>query len=241
MNASDRFCRFVKNYEVLQGIHLSAVDLAAVMKEFFPETELLSSALPTQKFDRFLFETGTALPENFSEFRVFKRQIEHLCGRAAFASLDRSFLGGGHTLAKRESGEPFIRDLDVPVSITHAGNFACACVSLRKGRIGIDIERIRPFDDRASFFRIAFPEQNAADLMSLSDIEIMRLWTMKEAFLKIIGKGFAEQLGAVRIHGNEIIYREKHVPLEISTLEIGSHFLSVIFAAESLSEDEYKL
>jgi 4'-phosphopantetheinyl transferase len=232
MNAFDTSYPFIRMHEVLPGVPLCAVDIAAVLKEYFPGTEILSPAIPLPLFDRFLFETGIKVPENFSEFRVFKRQIEHLCGRAAFAQLDRIFLSGGHFLSKRESGEPFIQGLDIPVSISHAGNYACAGICTRSGRIGIDIERIRPFNDRVSFFRIAFPEQDSSDLMSLSDNEIMRLWTMKEAFLKIIGMGFAENLGAVRIVGNEITYNGKTVPLEIGSIEFDNHLLSVIISDE---------
>jgi 4'-phosphopantetheinyl transferase len=229
MNTAESF-PFISCEEILPEIHLCSVDIVAVVRTYFPGREMPSAAISGPCFDRFLFDSGTSLPENFGEFRVFKRQIEHLGGRAAFAFLDRKFLGGGHELAKLESGEPVVSGADIPISISHAGNYACACVSLRAGRVGVDIERIRPFGDRPSFFRIAFPEEDSSDLMALSDREIMRRWTLKEAFLKVIGKGFAEHLGSIRVTNDAILYSGNNIALEMNTVEREGHVLSVIYS-----------
>jgi phosphopantetheinyl transferase len=190
-------------------IQICLVDTEALTRRYFPGVSLTDHALKPWLFDEVLFLSGVELPSEFASFRVFKRQIEWLAGRLAFAILDDLFLGGGHGIGRRESGEPYIIGLKNHISITHAGGFAAAAVALDDSRVGIDLERVREFDDRESFLSVAFPEEEKENLASLADRDIMTLWTLKESFLKIIGRGFAESLRTVKITPDYFEYRKE--------------------------------
>jgi len=99
-----------------------------------------------------------------------------------------------------EKGKPHIGNLkDVHFNISHSGNFVvCAVASVE---IGIDVERIRKVN-----LRIAerfFSPSEIHDLMACDEENripyFITLWTIKESYLKAIGRGLTQHLNSFTI------------------------------------------
>jgi len=107
-----------------------------------------------------------------------------------------------------EKGKPHIGNLNgVHFNISHSGNYVVCAVAPYE--IGIDVERIRKVNLRVAERFFSTPEIN--DLMSLDEADRMeyfiRLWTIKESYLKAIGRGLTQHLNSFTISKNEDSYR----------------------------------
>ena len=99
-----------------------------------------------------------------------------------------------------EKGKPHIGNLsDVHFNISHSGNYVVCAVS--KTEVGIDVERIRKVN-----LRIAerfFSHSEIHDLMARDEADRMHyfitLWTIKESYLKAIGRGLTQHLNSFTI------------------------------------------
>lgn len=82
---------------------------------------------------------------------------------------------------------------DIQFSLSHSGEFAALAFSC-SAPVGIDIEKLRPFDKAFSLADRFFHPEETARLSELEPEEqhrlFFRLWTLREAFLKGIGTGF---------------------------------------------------
>lgn len=70
-----------------------------------------------------------------------------------------------------------------PVSISHSGNFVLVGISEKE--IGVDIEVIKPFDRRLISRYFTKDEQDFIK----TDADFFKIWTVKEAYLKLTGEG----------------------------------------------------
>lgn len=84
-----------------------------------------------------------------------------------------------------EHGKPYLEHGPC-FSISHSGNTAVLVVS--ENEIGADIEKLRTPDIRIA--KRSFSEEEA-ELAMLSPENFTRLWTRKEAVLKLLGAGFS--------------------------------------------------
>jgi len=122
----------------------------------------------------------------------------------------------GHYLSKSDQeinlvfgkkGKPHIENLqDVHFNISHSGHYVVCAVSSTE--IGIDVERIRKVD-----LRIAerfFSPSEIDDLMACDEEKRMQyfitLWTIKESYLKAIGRGLTQHLNSFTIVKNSNSY-----------------------------------
>lgn len=109
------------------------------------------------------------------------------------------------SIKKAEKGKPFLKDHPLYFNISHSGDWVVVATSEKE--IGVDIELIRKVD-----FRIAeryFSEKEKKTLFSLSEEKqtayFFDLWTLKESYLKLLGKGLTKSLSTFTItgdHGN---------------------------------------
>ncbi|MCA1299050.1 4'-phosphopantetheinyl transferase family protein [Stappia indica] len=93
---------------------------------------------------------------------------------------------------------------DVAVSLSHTRGFVAAAIA-RGFRIGIDAERQDPSRSQLDIADRFFAGQEAERLRALpqnrTSPEFTALWTLKEAFVKAIGKGFAQPLKSFSFDG----------------------------------------
>jgi 4'-phosphopantetheinyl transferase len=102
-----------------------------------------------------------------------------------------------------EKGKPHIGNLeDVHYNISHSGHYVVCAVA--PSEIGIDVERIRKVN-----LRIAerfFSPSEIHDLMACEEEIRMQyfitLWTIKESYLKAIGRGLTQHLNSFTIVKN---------------------------------------
>ncbi len=85
-------------------------------------------------------------------------------------------------------GKPKLSGAEAEISIAHSGEYAAAVAAKRP--VGIDIERIRPVL-RPLVYRICTPEEQAWIRSAPEQFltRFFRLWTMKEAYGKMLGVG----------------------------------------------------
>jgi 4'-phosphopantetheinyl transferase len=99
-----------------------------------------------------------------------------------------------------EKGKPHIENLhNLHFNISHSGHYVVCAVAPTE--IGIDVERIRKVNLRVA--ERFFSEREINDLMACNNEERMHyfitLWTIKESYLKAIGRGLTQHLNSFTI------------------------------------------
>jgi 4'-phosphopantetheinyl transferase len=95
-----------------------------------------------------------------------------------------------------EHGKPFIvGHPEIFFNLSHCREAVACAVSDRP--IGIDVESVRQFKE--SLVRYTMNEREVAQIMEAErpDVAFIRLWTMKEARLKLTGEGISNDLKTV--------------------------------------------
>ena len=97
-----------------------------------------------------------------------------------------------NSAAKNALGKPYLPQYpEVHYNLSHADGIAACIVFCRE--CGIDCERVRSF--RTNVIKRAFSDKEKAIVESAPDAEkdmiFTRLWTLKEAYGKAIGRGIA--------------------------------------------------
>jgi 4'-phosphopantetheinyl transferase len=106
-----------------------------------------------------------------------------------------------------EHGKPFvIGHPDIHFNISHCREAVVCVVSDRP--VGADVEEIQRYKDSLARYTMNDEELAVINASSRPDVEFIRLWTMKEAKLKLSGSGIIDDM--------------KHV------LDGTEHFLTVI-------------
>lgn len=100
--------------------------------------------------------------------------------------------------AERPGGKPALAGGAGPdFNLSHSGARALVAVS-PAGRIGVDVEALRPMPDAGRVARTYFAPDEAAALAARPEPErmpaFMACWTRKEAFVKAVGAGLAMPL-----------------------------------------------
>jgi 4'-phosphopantetheinyl transferase len=86
-----------------------------------------------------------------------------------------------------EFGRPYYNQA-FDFNISHTKNIA-VCATTPTGKVGIDIEKIKPItiEDLKEYFTV--DEMEAINISSDKNISFYKTWTKKEAFIKAVGKG----------------------------------------------------
>ena len=96
-------------------------------------------------------------------------------------------------IEKTESGKPYFADYpEIQFNYSHCRTMA-VCV-LSSARTGIDIETIRPFHERTARRFCCDREWNWLKGQEDQDLAWIRIWTLKEAYLKYTGTGIRTDL-----------------------------------------------
>jgi 4'-phosphopantetheinyl transferase len=114
-----------------------------------------------------------------------------------------------------EYGKPRLKDVDnFHFNISHSGHWVVVAVD--ESPVGIDIEQIQHIDLDIS--KNYFSQDEHQDLMKQSDriAYFFTLWSLKESYIKILGKGLSHPLNAFSIQfldKESIIIKENGKPL----------------------------
>lgn len=111
--------------------------------------------------------------------------------------LDPSFI---KDIRYNEHRRPIV-DHDFDFNISHSGNLV-ACALSKHTKIGLDLERIKPYRD--SHLHAFFDERERDLILSARDHHetFYDLWTRKEAVLKADGRGLTLTRKKLRFEGN---------------------------------------
>ncbi len=87
-----------------------------------------------------------------------------------------------------EKGKPYLENINVEFSISHSGDIAICAISDKP--VGIDIEKIRDVNINAVKKLYTPDEQDyVMEKWALSKQRFFEIWTRKEAYVKMLGKG----------------------------------------------------
>lgn len=163
-------------------------------------------------------------------FKAFKKQAEWLSGRYLVKQLIHSrFLGDSPldriTLGALDQGAPFVSNLpDLPVSLSHSYDYTAVAVCGDTGKtIGLDLEKIQKKPDHG-FLKTAFTSREIRHMPDDAE-SIFKHWTIKEAFLKYIKKGFHESLHKVEVIDNTIRHHGTRLDLTIRSAKIADDYI----------------
>ena len=102
-----------------------------------------------------------------------------------------SLKNGEIEMLKRGEGKPYIKDCPIHFNISHAGDFVVCAFSEQE--VGVDIEQIRDFD--LSVAKRYFCPCECEDLFAQNEEGqldyFFSLWTLKESYMKWLGKGMS--------------------------------------------------
>lgn len=141
-----------------------------------------------------------------------------------------------------EFGKPFLKshDLNLQYSVSHSSEWIV--VAFSNHSIGVDVERIRNFDLEIAESFFATEEVHLLYSEADKDFSFCKLWTLKESYMKFLGKGLYEKLDSFAIdYTNEppsLIRSENNDSPRFDFLEgISGYCLSI--CSESLEKPRY--
>ncbi|HGD3704313.1 TPA: 4'-phosphopantetheinyl transferase superfamily protein [Streptococcus agalactiae] len=97
-------------------------------------------------------------------------------------------------LVYNEFGKPSLKRKDIFYNISHSGKYVTCAISNKM--VGIDIQKhIEKFEEIISFFSTSEKEYLASiPLHKLLIKEFFKIWTVKESYVKFLGKGLYKEL-----------------------------------------------
>jgi len=167
-------------------------------------------------------------------FKAQKKQMEWMSGRYLVKLMIQSAFLHNTSLEQinidyLDEGAPFLNSApEIPISLSHSNNYtAAACSKNRTKIMGIDIEKIGKKPD-AWFLKTAFTKKEISHLQD-SSASIFKNWTIKEAYLKYIKKGFNESLHNVEVIDAAIWHNKTRINVDIySTIVDNDYILSLV-------------
>jgi 4'-phosphopantetheinyl transferase len=135
--------------------------------------------------------------ERAGRFRFEVDRRRFIRRRAFLRNVLATYLGvPDSTIAYRTSrhGRPEVATHAVTFSTSHADGLAVVAIAT-EGRVGVDVERLRPIPDALGLARGVLAAREAEHLRSVPLLtrseEFLRTWTRKEAYAKALGLGLS--------------------------------------------------
>ncbi len=153
--------------------------------------------------DKVLGQFNTDEKQELESFTNLRRQREYATSRLLLKMMAKDYLGiSEFAVLKDDLGQPYgtSESQKYYVSIAHSSEKVFCGISEHEA-IGIDLEPVDREPSERLRRRILYP----GEAEHLADVETIRLWTIKEAFIKLRGKG-------LRLNMNEVCvdkYREQ--------------------------------
>jgi 4'-phosphopantetheinyl transferase len=224
--------------EIAQDIRLCQVDIEALVRDWFGDLEIGDLRRPARDLSFIAALRDWLAPgewEAVQGFKALKRQVEWLAGRLAVktlvtACLDARLAPGAITVAYEPHGAPYLPLFpDHCLSITHAGRWAAAALSLDPARaVGIDIER-RRIPTNPAFLQLLLSDREQTALDGSDALALVRTWTLKEAYLKYIRQGFHRSLRQVAFLDGRLLEGGRPAPVRWNASVLDSdHLLAVV-------------
>ena len=166
------------------------------------------SALVSELGAKDAFGFGAAEVERLLAIKNDSRRAESASALAALARLmDVAFDGARPTIKRLPGGKPCFDSSPLSLSLAHSHGISAAAVC-DGGEVGIDLELIREHRDRDALAKRFFSVSELDELEKSEDktAEFFRIWTEKEAFSKMTGKGLASVIKSEEIYPSSKIF-----------------------------------
>lgn len=153
--------------------------------------------------------------EIINNFKTLKKQFEWMSARIGLKNLVKNKYPkipfANIETGREKNGAPWVKCLPfLNVSISHSGKYA-VCAINEKQKTGTDMEELK-YINTNHLLHAGFSKKERQSLYLENYREILKLWTIKESYLKYIKKGFNESLKKIEIIGNKIYHR--NMPVE---------------------------
>lgn len=129
-----------------------------------------------------------------------------------------------------DRGKPYIKD-NLYFNISHSSGMVA--IAVHETEIGIDIEKIRSFDERILDRVCTQNEKNyilSAKTESEKNERFFTIWTLKEAYFKCIGTGIAVDLKSAefQIKDGEVIFHKENFTA-VTSVYNNHYIISVVY------------
>ena len=107
-----------------------------------------------------------------------------------------------------EYGKPSFKNSKLFFNTSHSGKYALCVIS--DVEVGCDIEEVKEYKERVAKRFFTEKENNYLELSKDKDDLFYRFWTLKESYIKCIGKGFGLSLNSFEMDnkGNDIVIKD---------------------------------
>ncbi len=201
--------------------------------ENYPEkTTMTLSKMECEKYESFICR-GDAV--RFMSNRVFLRKVLSFYVNSEPADLK---------FEVNNFGKPKLTDSNICFNTSHRNNFLLVAVGRNK-EIGIDIEQIINIADIQAFISSYFTSTEINVILKSPKKEqlksIFALWTLKEAFIKAIGKGLSLDLRQIEMtdYFNSIVkpvnYENKSTPWTIRNIDVDKDYIAAFAVNQNIS------
>jgi 4'-phosphopantetheinyl transferase len=223
---------------IAPDIRLCQVDIQTLVKDWFGDLGIENLRRPARDLSTLGAIRDWLAPgewEAVQGFKALKRQVEWLAARLAVktlvtACLDARLAPKDITVAYESQGAPCLPLFPGHcLSITHAGRWAAAALGRDPARaVGIDIERRRIPTDPA-FLHLVLSDREQAALDESDPLALVRAWTLKEAYLKYIRRGFHRSLRQVEFLDGQLLEDGRPAPVRWKVVPLDpDHVLAVV-------------
>jgi 4'-phosphopantetheinyl transferase len=169
-----------------------------------------SKVLPSEEFSlvkgRFLSFLPAYVKDKISRYKQPLDLQRSLLGEIMVRAIIRKFKGLPLNLIEIKTsvkGKPFMQGMDdLHFNLSHSGDWVVVAVSANE--VGIDIEKIEQakFDVAKRFFSADEYQQLQSLNGEEKNIHFYSLWTVKESYLKYLGKGLTRALSSFSVRKN---------------------------------------
>ena len=105
-------------------------------------------------------------------------------------------------------GKPFLKGYNnIHFSMSHC-NTAAVC-AVADFPIGVDVEHLRPYNERLASYTMNEEEYALISSSASPEVDFIRLWTMKEAVVKLSGRGINDIKNILTNFSGKISYVER--------------------------------
>ncbi len=175
------------------------------------EIHIWTASLKPDQFEDQSRHLNSDEKERLARFRIEKPRNQFACTRGLLRQLLGRYLGCepcNVPISHEATGKPIVKGYPLHFNVTHSDDIAAFAVSA-VGRVGIDIEKVRPMANFDSIVQRFFSAGECAGFAELPpDIReraFFQMWTRKEALLKALGQGIhALELCEISVHPDQL-------------------------------------
>lgn len=121
-------------------------------------------------------------------------------------ALQKEFNTSINDLVFLESGKPILKNQAIAFNISHCKELLGVALC-EKGRIGLDIEAFRKFDDVTTAFSFFSPKEQAVILKAANpNWKLIEFWSKKEALVKAVGGQMFDMAGYTDVTSESTIW-----------------------------------